>query len=150
MPACAHFPAARCCQPPALLLRRMSPSLPASPSALQDQPLAGLILPSEKGVGDGTSSARGERGVAPHLRRPASAPQAGHACGRERWSPCGLCQMGWSPSSLGRRGMGSGPLKASSGPWLGAGQAPLLESVFICIYFEQLPTLALLWGRPAT
>lgn len=72
--------------------------------------------------------------------RPASAPQACCACGRERWSPCGLCLRGRSPSSLGRRGTGFGRPGGFLQAQLGAGQALLLESVFICIYFEQLPT----------
>ncbi|KAM6207049.1 LOW QUALITY PROTEIN: uncharacterized protein WM294_001452 [Sarcoramphus papa] len=116
--------------------RGTSPSLSASPSTPQGR----SSPPRREGGRDGIfCDPRGE-GAAPRLWRPASAPQAGYTCGTERWSPCGLCLRGRSPSSLGRRGTGSGPLEASSGPWLGAGQALLLESVFICIYFEQLPT----------
>lgn len=93
---------------------RTSPSLP--PSASQEQPPAGPIVPSEEG-----------------WRRDGSPPEWGVLSPRR-------VPRGRSPSSLGRRGRGEVPSTLPPGPGWGAGQAPLLESVFIRIYLEQLPT----------
>lgn len=93
---------------------RTSPSLP--PSASQEQPPAGPIVPSEEG-----------------WRRDGSPPEWGVLSPRR-------VPRGRSPSSLGRRARGAVPSTLPPGPGWGAGQAPLLESVFIRIYLEQLPT----------